>query len=266
MRIIPILFTVFLITLPLVSCSEAAKDEVIEGEMVPAGAADVKVNVLNACGDPDAVSGVADMLKEAGYEVNAIGQYIDSDERIDYSLETTEIRTGPDGVAAADALAGLLGGEVAADPELMGAVDVLVGRDLSGYSPTDEINEGVYVSLGKKAIFEYEGGELARIYPCAIGKEETPSPLGTYNMYGKSEWPTWYWEGKAIPAGPENGLGARFLGISNDVHPRGYGIHGTNEPDSIGTAASHGCIRTYNEYIEEMYETVDIGETVIIGE
>jgi lipoprotein-anchoring transpeptidase ErfK/SrfK len=163
-------------------------------------------------------------------------------------------------------LAELLGGEVAADPELSGVLEVLVGYDLSGYSPTDEINEGVYVSLGKKAIFEYEGGELVRIYPCAIGKEETPSPLGTYNMYGKSEWPTWYWEGKAIPAGPENGLGARFLGISNDVHPRGYGLHGTNEPDSIGTAASHGCIRTYNEYIEEMYETVEIGETVIIGE
>lgn len=255
-----------LITLPIVSCSEAPEDEVIEGEMIPAGAEDVKVNVLNACGDPDAVSETADKLKEAGYEVNAIGQYIDGDERINYSLETTEIRTGPDGAAVADALAELLGGEVAADPELSGAVEVLVARDISGYSPTDEITEGVYVSLEKKALYEYEGGELVRIYPCAIGKEETPSPPGTYNMYGKSEWPTWYWEGKAIPAGPENGLGARFLGISNDVHPRGYGIHGTNEPDSIGTAASHGCIRTYNEYIEELYESVEIGETVIIGD
>ncbi|MCP4230946.1 MAG: L,D-transpeptidase family protein [bacterium] len=264
-KTICVVTAVFVILLTF-GCTRAAEEEVIEGEMAPAGAADVKVNVLNACGDPDAVSGVADKLKEAGYEVNAIGQHINDDDRIDYSLEVTEIFTGPDGVTAADAIAELLGGEVAADPGLSGTVEVLVGRDLSGFSPTDEIDEGIYVSLGKKAIYEYEGGELARVYPCAIGKEETPSPPGTYNMYAKSEWPTWYWEGEAIPPGPENGLGARFLGISNDEHPRGYGLHGTNEPDSIGTAASHGCIRTYNEYIEEMYETVAVGETVIIGD
>jgi hypothetical protein len=75
--------------------------------------------------------------------------------------------------------------------------------------------------------------------------------------------PTYHHGGKTIPPGPGNPVGTRWMGLSK----HGYGIHGTNEPNSIGKAASHGCIRMSKADLEEFYELVAEGDTVeLVGQ
>jgi hypothetical protein len=75
--------------------------------------------------------------------------------------------------------------------------------------------------------------------------------------------PTYHHNGKTVLPGPGNPVGTRWMGLSI----RGYGIHGTNEPKSIGKAASHGCIRMAKADLEEFYELVAVGDTVeLVGE
>jgi len=61
-----------------------------------------------------------------------------------------------------------------------------------------------------------------------------------------------------VAPGPANPLGTRWMGLGY----KGYGIHGTNRPHSIGKAASHGCIRMRNHDVEELFELVQVGDPV----
>ena len=72
--------------------------------------------------------------------------------------------------------------------------------------------------------------------------------------------PTYYHKGVVIGPGPGNPLGNRWMGL--DL--KGYGIHGTNEPDSIGHAASHGCIRMGKRDVEDLFTRVRVGDVVEI--
>ena len=75
--------------------------------------------------------------------------------------------------------------------------------------------------------------------------------------------PTYHHDGKTVLPGPGNPVGTRWMGLS--IH--GYGIHGTNEPKSIGKAASHGCIRMAKADLEELYGMVAVGDTVeLVGQ
>ena len=85
-------------------------------------------------------------------------------------------------------------------------------------------------------------------YPISIGKKETPSPIGN-----------WHVKSKANLKGP---FGGYWLGL--DVPWDTFGIHGTNRPDSIGSMASHGCFRMNNYNIIEVFNSVDVGASVII--
>ena len=64
-----------------------------------------------------------------------------------------------------------------------------------------------------------------------------------------------------IPPGPDNPIGPRWIGLDK----KGFGIHGTNEPRSIGRSASHGCIRLRNREVEEFFRMVSVGDVVKIG-
>jgi len=72
--------------------------------------------------------------------------------------------------------------------------------------------------------------------------------------------PTYSHNGKVVPPGPGNPVGTRWMGLS--LH--GYGIHGTNEPRSIGKPSSHGCIRLARPDLEELYAQVAVGDTVVL--
>ena len=97
-----------------------------------------------------------------------------------------------------------------------------------------------------------------KVYDVAVGKTSTPSPTGKHRVINRVENPTWYAHGKAVPPGKTNPLGTRWIGLS----VKGYGIHGTNVPRSIGKAASHGCIRMKNGDVEDLFSRVEAGAEV----
>lgn len=105
------------------------------------------------------------------------------------------------------------------------------------------------VNTKSRTLSLFKGDKLMKTYPVAIGKPSTPTPKGTFRIINRA----------INPGGP---FGVRWLGLNA---PYGdYGIHGTNNPSSIGKAISNGCIRMYNRDILELSKLVPIGTTVKI--
>ncbi len=115
----------------------------------------------------------------------------------------------------------------------------------------------------------FDQGRVFKVYNIATGRQNR-TPVGTFTIKTKQKNPAWTAPGKNIPFGdPDNVLGTRWMGIEENKSMSqhiGYGIHGTNAPDSIGTSASNGCIRMRNEEVEELYDIVPYGTTVTIVE
>lgn len=118
----------------------------------------------------------------------------------------------------------------------------------------------VVVSIPDRKLALIEEGEVVKVYPVAVGKNSTPSPTGEFTIKNRVTNPTYYHAGKVIPKGAANPVGTRWIGLSQ----KGYGIHGTNEPRSIGKAASHGCIRMAKADLEELFEILRPGDKVSI--
>ena len=126
-----------------------------------------------------------------------------------------------------------------------------------------QVKREIVVSLQDRKLALVEDGEVKRVYPVAVGRPSTPSPVGTFTIERRVKNPTYSHDGKIVLPGPGNPVGSRWMGLS----VRGYGIHGTNEPKSIGKAASHGCIRLAKADLEELYPLVAVGDTVrLVGQ
>lgn len=115
----------------------------------------------------------------------------------------------------------------------------------------------------------WENLKLAKTYTVAVGQEGLETPEGLYAIQEKEENPTWHvpesaWAGSLagqdIPPGPSNPIKARWMGIFE-----GAGIHGTEETYSLGSAASHGCVRMSIPDVEELYDRVEVGTPIFIG-
>src|SRR6478609_1941516 len=116
----------------------------------------------------------------------------------------------------------------------------------------------------------YKNLKLAKTYGIAVGKVGMDTPAGLYNIANKAVDPAWHvpnsdWAGalagKVIPGDdPSNPIKARWLGIYD-----GVGIHGTSDDASIGSAASHGCLRMHIPDVEELYEEVPVGAPIYIA-
>lgn len=115
----------------------------------------------------------------------------------------------------------------------------------------------------------YKKLKLSKKYGIAVGQAGLETPAGLYSIQNKQVNPTWNvpnsdWAGdlagKSIPPGPGNPLIARWLGIYN-----GVGIHGTSDTGSIGSNASHGCIRMIPDQVIDLYDRVPVGTPVYIG-
>jgi lipoprotein-anchoring transpeptidase ErfK/SrfK len=111
--------------------------------------------------------------------------------------------------------------------------------------------------------------KLAKTYTVAVGMEGLETPEGLYAIQEKEENPVWHvptsdWAGslagQTIPPGPSNPIKARWMGIYE-----GAGIHGTEETYSLGSAASHGCVRMSIPDVEELYDQVEVGTPIFIG-
>ncbi len=106
----------------------------------------------------------------------------------------------------------------------------------------------------------YLGQTVIKTYPVGIGTQDTETPTGRMRILDMVRNPRWDYGGMhAAPGDPENPVGTRWIKIA-----RSYGVHGTNEPSSIGQSTSRGCIRMYNRHVEEVYDVMRIGGEVIV--
>jgi lipoprotein-anchoring transpeptidase ErfK/SrfK len=116
----------------------------------------------------------------------------------------------------------------------------------------------IVVSLLDRKLALLENDRVLARFDVAVGAPSTPSPIGTFTIVNRIPHPTYYRPGKVIPPGAGNPLGTRWLGFNQ----KGYGIHGTDAPRSIGYAQSHGCIRLRNADVERLFEQVQAGDVV----
>lgn len=121
------------------------------------------------------------------------------------------------------------------------------------------------LDLSDRRVYVERGDERIASYPVAIGKSQTPTPTGTYEVFQMIENPIWQspWTGQVTPPGPNSALGLRWIGfaqMSNGI----IGFHGTPTVSSIGKAASNGCVRMHNKDVLAMFEQVEMGTTVIV--
>jgi len=118
------------------------------------------------------------------------------------------------------------------------------------------------VDKSRNILFLKAGEEVVRSYPVASGKDNS-TPAGDFVIINRLTDPTWYYEGQVEPAGsPDNPLGNRWMGF--DI--KGYGLHGTTDPDKIGQYATLGCLRMHNKDIEELFELIPVGSLISIIE
>lgn len=130
----------------------------------------------------------------------------------------------------------------------------------SSSEPRDLAKRTVLVSIPDRKLAVIDNGAVLATFHIAVGADVSPSPTGDFEIVTRLSNPTYYHPGKVIPGGKDNPLGTRWLGLSL----KGYGIHGTNMPRSIGRAASHGCIRLRNRDAERLFELVQVGDAVQI--
>lgn len=139
----------------------------------------------------------------------------------------------------------------------LGTLVLLMANRLEAQTTT---RRQLVVSLPDCKMAVLEDGAVTKIYPVAVGKITTPSPTGSFKIINRLENPTYYHKGVVIGPGPANPLGDRWIGLNQ----KGYGIHGTNAPKSIGKRASHGCIRMAKKDLEELFAMVRPGDEVVI--
>ncbi|ETT88798.1 spore protein ykuD-like protein [Viridibacillus arenosi FSL R5-213] len=118
---------------------------------------------------------------------------------------------------------------------------------IPGFPDPNTIPYQIDVSLNNRWLRLYKDGILQKQYPIAVGKMLTNTPVGNFIIINKAP----------NPGGP---FGTMWMSLSKDT----YGIHGTNDPSSIGKAVSHGCIRMHNEDVEELASIIPIGTPVFI--
>ena len=105
----------------------------------------------------------------------------------------------------------------------------------------------IIIDLSDRRLHLLDGNTVVRSFPVGIGTMLTQTPVGEYKIINKQE----------NPGGP---FGVLWMGLSRPH----YGIHGTNNPSSIGHMVSHGCVRMYNEDVLALSRLVPVGTRVTI--
>jgi lipoprotein-anchoring transpeptidase ErfK/SrfK len=134
---------------------------------------------------------------------------------------------------------------------------------------TSEPPGTIIISTKDRHLYLVQGGGRALRYGIGVGREGFQWQ-GLLNITRKAEWPDWTPPSEMIArqpylprfmaGGPGNPLGARAMYLGTTV----YRIHGTNRPDTIGTAVSSGCFRLVNADVSDLYERVPVGTKVIV--
>ncbi|PLS01790.1 L,D-transpeptidase [Neobacillus cucumis] len=122
----------------------------------------------------------------------------------------------------------------------------------------------VIVNKAKNELAYINENKVQTIVSVGTGKTEDLTPEGLFTITVKAKNP--YYRKKNIPGGdPNNPLGARWIGFdAKGTDGRIYGIHGTNQPDSIGKYVSQGCIRTQNEVVASLFPFIPLGTKILV--
>lgn len=134
----------------------------------------------------------------------------------------------------------------------------------------DQTPTVVTVAHDSRTVRVFDRGEVAKTYKVAVGQPEYPTPMGQFSVQVMQKDPPWNvpnseWAGdlagQTIPGGdPGNPLKARWVGFSGSV-----GFHGTSDAGSLGSAASHGCVRMNVADVKDLFERVSVGTPVLVG-
>lgn len=126
----------------------------------------------------------------------------------------------------------------------------------------------IHIDKSENRLRFYDGGKLVKEYPVATGSDPKITPEGQFAVVFKTTCPGWTnpKTGEFVPGcTAKNPLGTRWLGLGvGNSKGREYGIHGTNQPESIGRHITLGCVRMHNSDVEELYGQVPMGTMVTI--
>ena len=117
----------------------------------------------------------------------------------------------------------------------------------------------VLVDKSQNILTLKNGEEVVKVYTCSTGRDGI-TPIGTFRIVNRLVDPVW--KGIVAPGDPKNPLGTRWLGFDLPQ----YGIHGTNEPETIGQAVTDGCVRLANNDVEELFTLLPEGTSVTVVE
>jgi len=141
-------------------------------------------------------------------------------------------------------------------------------RGVAPQVTAESFAESIVINRSINRLYLFDGAKLTRTFAVATGQSIYPTPSGLWHIVVKWKNPWWFppvqdsWAKglKPVPPGPSNPLGTRWMGLNAP----GVGIHGTDEPGSIGYSASHGCIRMQVPDAEWLFDHVDVGTMVDI--
>jgi lipoprotein-anchoring transpeptidase ErfK/SrfK len=206
---------------------------------------------------------VAGFVRGVARTVHAAAQtasldFVDGRLVVQHSRAGTALKAGPAVGSLMDALQGSMASVSLATKRLMPAVT------------DDTLGMTIIIRVSENRLYLYDGLKLVKSYPVATAKPGYTTPIGHWTIINKRVNPTWVnpakdtWgasEPDFIPPGPDNPLGTRAL----DLDASGIRIHGTPDDASIGTYASHGCIRMHIPDSEDLFARVEVGTRVIIA-
>ncbi len=121
------------------------------------------------------------------------------------------------------------------------------------------------LKISERKVYVYRGETVEASYPVAVGRAGWETPTGEFSVFHKLVDPGWTnpLTDEVMAPGPDNPLGDRWIAFWTDDN-NVIGFHGTPNRESVGTAASHGCVRMYNEHVRELYDLVALGTPVVV--
>ncbi|MDO8964999.1 MAG: L,D-transpeptidase family protein [Coriobacteriia bacterium] len=215
-------------------------------------------------------SAVAVWVKERAAEVNRKPKDAVRKPGPKYSMRVTTETLGASvaETAAIEQIAGALTADaaLASDSRVVSLPVTLTSPKVTAAS----FKTGIVVSLNQCRIYLYKGSKLVKIYRCAPGRAAFPTPQGDFKIMTKLAYSPWYNPGSPwaasmpamIPGGPGNPMGVHKIGIDSS----GIFMHGIppSEFGSIGTHASHGCMRMMPSDVKDLFGRVSLGDPVYI--
>ncbi len=197
-----------------------------------------------------------------------------ADAKLNLTLTSVTVTAGKPGkrLAAREALIARLTRRLTTrtDDRTLHARVVDVDASVTADKVFDEQPIALTVSRDQKRLRVFKRGKLVTTYSVAVGSPQYPTPTGQFSVQTKQVNPVWSvpksaWAGdlggQVIPGGdPRNPLVARWIGFNGSV-----GFHGTASAGSIGTAASHGCVRMNPADVIDLFKRVEVGTPVLVA-